>query len=388
MLRTLLLNPPGYSDFDGGAGARYQNRREVWSNWYPIWLAYPAGMIDGARLLDAQAQHLSMDETLFVARDFDHVVMYTSSPTLPGDALVAAAIKAQRPDTLVGMVGPHPTVLPEPTLRDAPAVDYVCRNEFDYSVKELAEGAPLSAVRGIVYRGDGAACHHTPAASGRREPGRAPVGDSRVQARPRRGEVQHPVDALAVRVDLHDAGLPGPVHLLPLAADDERPPVSQALRRRRHRGDDLGEDEPRRGEGVLLRRRHVQLREGADPRDRAPAQAARHHVGRQRPRQPRLRDAADHEGRRRPQPRGGVRVLLAADPQQREEGDPGGEVRRVHPEREARGAHDPRRLHPRACRGRPSGRSRRRSGSPAISISTRFRCRWPPPIRGPSSTTG
>ena len=111
-------------------------------------------MIEGARLLDAQAQRLSLDETLFVARDFDHVVLYTSSPTLPGDAQVAAAMKAQRPDTLVGMVGPHPTVLPEQTLRDAPAADYVCRNEFDYSVKELAEGAPLSAVRGIVYRAD------------------------------------------------------------------------------------------------------------------------------------------------------------------------------------------------------------------------------------------
>jgi hypothetical protein len=108
MLRTLLLNPPGFLDFDGGAGARYQNRREVWSNWYPIWLAYPAGMIEGARLLDAQAQRLSLAETLGVAKDYDHVVLYTSSPTLPGDAQVAAAVRAQRPDTLIGLVGAPP----------------------------------------------------------------------------------------------------------------------------------------------------------------------------------------------------------------------------------------------------------------------------------------
>jgi hopanoid biosynthesis associated radical SAM protein HpnJ len=163
MLRTLLLNPPGFLDFDGGAGARYQNRREVWSNWYPIWLAYPAGMIEGARLLDAQAQHLSLAQTLATAKDYEHVVLYTSSPTLPGDARVAAAVKAQRADTLVGMVGPHPTVLPERTLQDAPAVDYVCRNEFDYSVKELAEGAPLADVRGIVYRTGPETYRHTPA---------------------------------------------------------------------------------------------------------------------------------------------------------------------------------------------------------------------------------
>src|SRR4249919_2810564 len=100
MLKTLLLNPPGFLDFDGGAGARYQNRREVWSNWYPIWLAYPAGMIEGARLVDAQALGLSLAQTLLVTKDYDHVVLYTSSPTLPGDAQVAAAVKAQRLDTI------------------------------------------------------------------------------------------------------------------------------------------------------------------------------------------------------------------------------------------------------------------------------------------------
>jgi radical SAM superfamily enzyme YgiQ (UPF0313 family) len=54
-------------------------------------------------------------------------------------------------------------VLPERTLQGAPAADYVCRNEFDYSVKELAQGASLSEVRGIVYRAGDATFQHTPA---------------------------------------------------------------------------------------------------------------------------------------------------------------------------------------------------------------------------------
>src|SRR5262249_15656719 len=86
VLKTLLLNAAGFREFEGGAAARYQNRREVWSNWYPIWLACPAGMIEGARLLDAQAQHLSLAQTLAIAKNYDHVVVYTSSPTLLGDA--------------------------------------------------------------------------------------------------------------------------------------------------------------------------------------------------------------------------------------------------------------------------------------------------------------
>ena len=29
MMRTLFLNPPTYAGFDGGAGARYQAKREI-----------------------------------------------------------------------------------------------------------------------------------------------------------------------------------------------------------------------------------------------------------------------------------------------------------------------------------------------------------------------
>ena len=35
MSKTLYLSPPSFDGFDGGAGARYQARREVTSFWYP-----------------------------------------------------------------------------------------------------------------------------------------------------------------------------------------------------------------------------------------------------------------------------------------------------------------------------------------------------------------
>src|SRR5262249_44827750 len=44
-LRTLFLHPPSYQGFDGGAGSRYQARREVRSFWYPTWLAQPAALV-------------------------------------------------------------------------------------------------------------------------------------------------------------------------------------------------------------------------------------------------------------------------------------------------------------------------------------------------------
>ncbi|WP_083294922.1 hypothetical protein [Burkholderia plantarii] len=37
-MKTLFLQAPSYDGFDGGAGSRYQARREIRSFWYPTWL--------------------------------------------------------------------------------------------------------------------------------------------------------------------------------------------------------------------------------------------------------------------------------------------------------------------------------------------------------------
>src|SRR5262245_1198741 len=130
-MRTLFLNPPSYADFDGGAGSRYQAKREVWSFWYPTWLAYPAGMVPGARLLDAPPLGMTLPQTLAVTRDYEHVVVHTSTPSFRADVRTARAIKEARPGTVIGFVGGHVTARPEESLRYAEVVDYVARKEFD-----------------------------------------------------------------------------------------------------------------------------------------------------------------------------------------------------------------------------------------------------------------
>jgi len=161
-MKPLFLNPPTYEDFDGGAGARYQASREVTSFWYPAWLCYPAGMIAGARVVDAPVQRLDLEACLNIARDYDMVVMYTSTPTLQLDIATARAVKARRPETVTVLVGPHVSVLPEESLRQGGgAVDIVCRGEFDYSIRELCEGVEWQRVGGISFR-DGDEMVHTP----------------------------------------------------------------------------------------------------------------------------------------------------------------------------------------------------------------------------------
>jgi len=161
-MKPLFLNPPTFEDFDGGAGARYQASREVTSFWYPTWLCFPAGMIPGSRVVDAPVQRFDLDACLAIAKDYDMVVMYTSTPTLALDIATARRIKEQKPATVTVLTGPHVSVLPEESLRQGEGViDIVCRGEFDYTTKELCEGREWERVDGISFWKDGTV-HHTP----------------------------------------------------------------------------------------------------------------------------------------------------------------------------------------------------------------------------------
>jgi hopanoid biosynthesis associated radical SAM protein HpnJ len=159
-LKTLFLNPPSFENFDGGASSRWPATREIESYWYPVWLAYPAGMLEGARLLDAPPHHISAEETIQICREYEFLVLFTSTPGFPGDIRLAQKIKEANPAIRIAFVGPHVTVLPERSLRDCPVIDFVCRKEFDFSVVEYAQGKPLSEIAGISYLKDGAIVHN------------------------------------------------------------------------------------------------------------------------------------------------------------------------------------------------------------------------------------
>ena len=159
-LKTLFLNPPSFENFDGGAGSRWPATREIESYWYPVWLAYPAGMLEGARLLDAPPHHVSGEETINIAKEYEFLVLFTSTPGFPGDMLLVRAIKSANPNIKIAFVGPHVSVLPEKSLRDCPEIDFVCRKEFDYAVVDYAKGTPLTEIAGISYLKDGKVVHN------------------------------------------------------------------------------------------------------------------------------------------------------------------------------------------------------------------------------------
>jgi hopanoid biosynthesis associated radical SAM protein HpnJ len=169
MLKTLFLNPPSYEGFDGGAGARYQTRREVRSFWYPTWLAQPAAMVPGSKLIDAPPDDLTVEDVLKAAgsadatgKPYELCVIHTTTPTCPSAARLAADLKQRYPAMRIGFVGAHGAVLPEQTLREAPAIEFACGKEFDYTLVEIAEGRPLAEVNGITYRAEDGSFVTTP----------------------------------------------------------------------------------------------------------------------------------------------------------------------------------------------------------------------------------
>lgn len=162
-LKTLFLQAPSFDGFDGGAGSRYQAKREVKSFWYPTWLAQPAALVPGSRVVDAPADELTVQQTLDIARDYDLIIIHTSTPSFPTDARFAELLKEVKPGARIGLVGAKTMVDPDGSLKATTAIDFVCREEFDYACKDVADGLPIEEVKGISYRKpDGTIVHNLP----------------------------------------------------------------------------------------------------------------------------------------------------------------------------------------------------------------------------------
>ena len=161
-MRSLFLQAPSFDGYDGGAGARYQMKREVKSFWYPTWLAQPAALVEGSRLIDAPAHDLSWDDIAHEVDDKELIVLHTSTPSFRQDIHTAELIRARNPHALIGLIGAKVAVESEASLAASTAVDFVCRNEFDFTIKDIADGMPLADVAGISFRDRDGTIHRNP----------------------------------------------------------------------------------------------------------------------------------------------------------------------------------------------------------------------------------
>ncbi len=133
-------------------------------------------------------------------------------------------------------------------------IDFVAREEFDYTCQEVASGRPLGDIVGLSYP-------HAPTAPScttRRAPlitdmdalpWVAPIYQRDLQDR----ELFHRLSETSVCIVLYRARLPLQMHLLLVAADGRRSSLPRPQPAQCHRGSALGARPPAAGRGDLLR---------------------------------------------------------------------------------------------------------------------------------------
>ena len=158
--KTLFLNPPSFEGFDGGASSRWPATREIESYWYPTWLCYPAGLLPDSKVVDAPPHNITPEQTVEMAKDFEFLVLFTSTPGFENDVRLAERMKDVNPSLEICFVGPHVTALPEESLTASEALDFIVRREFDYPVVDFANGKPLEEIAGVSFRRNGGFVHN------------------------------------------------------------------------------------------------------------------------------------------------------------------------------------------------------------------------------------
>src|SRR4029078_9722510 len=113
---------------------------------------YAAHTMEESKVLDAPPHGISIERTVEMAKDFELLVLFTSTPGFHVDAKMAGMMKDVNPKLKVAFVGPPVTTEPEKTLRSTAAIDFVVRREFDYQIADYAKGKPLEELPGVSFR--------------------------------------------------------------------------------------------------------------------------------------------------------------------------------------------------------------------------------------------
>ena len=155
-------------------------------------------------------------------------------------------MKELNPSLKIGFIGAKVAVQPKESLEASRAIDFVARNEFDYTIKEVAEGGTWSKIVGLSYRNaDGVIVHNAdrPVLEDMDAlPFVTPVYKRDLVDR----ELFRRLSQAPLPLVLYGPRLQIALHLLPLAADGRRPSLPRAQRRQCHRRAEMGGAPPSR----------------------------------------------------------------------------------------------------------------------------------------------
>ena len=112
-------------------------------------------MLPDSKVVDAPPHKISIEQTVEMARDFELLVLFTSTPGFDVDVKISEMMKKPNPKLKVCFVGPPVTVEPEKALFEGSPIDFVIRREFDHQIVDYANGKPIEEIPGASYRKNG-----------------------------------------------------------------------------------------------------------------------------------------------------------------------------------------------------------------------------------------
>lgn len=164
-MKITFINPPFKTEY--GKFSRESRSPSIGHSgevYYPLWLMYAAAFAKkngfDIRFLDSCATRTDKKKTLaWVQRECSDTKLFvldTSTPSIKSDVAFGCELKDQYPDSVILLVGTHPTSTTLETLGYDKRIDAIARHEYDVTVTELAKaierGSSFESVLGLSYR--------------------------------------------------------------------------------------------------------------------------------------------------------------------------------------------------------------------------------------------
>lgn len=157
-MKILFLNLP--YEFNISRASRWPEKTKSGTLYYPYWLAYCVGVCEEkgieCKLIDCITREYTVEDTINEVKSYNpnYIMAEITTPTCAYDYNTINSIKNSCSDVKIIIGGTHATILPEDVLNKCEGIDYLVRQEYDFTVPEIVLGDDISKVDGVSYRVD------------------------------------------------------------------------------------------------------------------------------------------------------------------------------------------------------------------------------------------
>jgi anaerobic magnesium-protoporphyrin IX monomethyl ester cyclase len=161
-IKVLVLVPPPLSAELMIREGRCTAKSIYHYTYPPVSLAYIAAVLEDnnidVKLHDANVRLDSVKYVLNLAKDYNMVIMNTTTPTFLADAKLARLMKEEDHNKTILFTGTHSSTTPEECL-DGYDIDFIARGEPEYTILELVKrietgNKDFSSIKGLSYKKD------------------------------------------------------------------------------------------------------------------------------------------------------------------------------------------------------------------------------------------